>query len=66
MKAILEFSLPEEQADFDVAQKGYLYACVLEELDEFLRRKTKYEEKESITIEEIRQELHTLRLNRGI
>lgn len=66
MKAILEFSLPEEQADFDVAQKGYLYACVLEELDESLRRKTKYEEKESITIEEVRAEIRNLKDRYGV
>jgi len=43
-KAILEFDLPEETEDFQYAVKGSHFACVIDELDNFLRAKLKYEE----------------------
>jgi hypothetical protein len=42
MKAILEFNLPEDQQDFDLATKGMEFWSVLWELDQDLRSKTKY------------------------
>jgi hypothetical protein len=42
MKAILEFNLPEDQQDFDLATKGLKFWSVLWELDQSLRAKTKY------------------------
>jgi len=42
MKAILEFNLPEDQQDFDLATKGMQFWSVLWELDQDLRSKTKY------------------------
>lgn len=44
MKAVLEFSLPEDQDDFDIATNGWKYRSVLCEIDNFLRLKLKYEE----------------------
>jgi hypothetical protein len=43
MKAKLEFDLPEEQDDFEVASNGWKYRSVLFDLDNFLRNKLKYE-----------------------
>ena len=42
MKAILEFNLPEEQEDFDLAIKGrdWWYACF--EMKQWLRQQTKH------------------------
>ena len=42
MKAILEFNLPDDQQDFDLATSGLKFWSVLWELDQSLRSKTKY------------------------
>lgn len=63
MKAILEFSLPEEQDSFKTACNAVSYSLVLWDLDQFLRGKIKYEplteEKEAI-YQELRDKLHEL------
>ena len=41
-KAILEFSLPEDQDDFDFANNGGRYYSILFELDQYFRNKVKY------------------------
>ena len=42
MKAILEFNLPEDQQEFDLATKGMAFWSILWDLDQSLRAKTKY------------------------
>jgi hypothetical protein len=42
MKAILEFNLPEDQQDFELATKGMKFWSILWDLDQSLRAKTKY------------------------
>ena len=42
MKAILEFNLPDDQQEFDLANSGIKFWSVLWELDQDLRAKTKY------------------------
>ena len=42
MKAILEFNLPDDQQDFDLANSSLKFWSVLWELDQSLRAKTKY------------------------
>ena len=42
MKAILEFNLPDDQEEFDLATSGLKFWSVLWELDQDLRAKTKY------------------------
>jgi len=44
MKAILKYNLPEEQEEFDIANKGWKYRSALIEIDEYLRSKIKYDE----------------------
>jgi hypothetical protein len=44
VQAVLKFQLPEEESEFAAAQKGSLALALLGELDEWLRRKIKYEE----------------------
>jgi hypothetical protein len=61
MKAILEFNLPEEQCEFKDAQEGGFYKAVLQEFDNYLRGKLKYEELSSndqALLETVRQKLH--------
>jgi hypothetical protein len=42
MKATLEFSLPEDQPEFNNAIKGGDWKHVCWEMDQYLRRNTKY------------------------
>jgi hypothetical protein len=42
MKAILEFNLPDDQQDFELATKGLKFWSILWDLDQSLRSKTKY------------------------
>ena len=42
MKAILEFNLPDDQQDFEMASNAMKFWSVLWELDQDLRAKTKY------------------------
>ena len=57
MKAVLEFDLPEEQEEYKLHMEGPKYSLVLYDLDNFLRNKYKYEDQETITIEEVRNKL---------
>jgi hypothetical protein len=45
MKGTLEYNLPEERFDFEIATKAMDYRNVIEELIEWLRREIKYNEK---------------------
>ena len=60
MKAILEFNLPEEQVEFDLAVNGNKWSFVAWKVDQELRSKIKYSE--SITEEQrdIYQEVRNL------
>jgi len=42
MRAILEFNLPEEQSDFDLAANGAKAQVALWEMDQWLRAQYKY------------------------
>lgn len=61
MKGILEFNLPEDSEDFELAKHGWKYKALLDDFYNYLRSKSKYEDIESLTIEEIREELLALR-----
>lgn len=43
MKGVLEFNLPEEQKEFNLAQNGGYYKAVLDDLDNLLRNVIKYD-----------------------
>jgi len=65
MKAILEFNLPDEQQDYDLANNGLNFWRVLYELDQELRAKTKYAaddlpQDKYDAYQEIRDKLHEL------
>jgi len=65
MKAILEFNLPEDQQEFDLATKGMKFWSILWELDQSLRSKTKYApddlpQDKYDAYQEIREELREL------
>lgn len=63
MKAILEFTLPEEQEEFEHAQKGWQYLGQIEEFDNWLRGQLKYcelDEKTAAAYELCRKKLREL------
>jgi predicted nucleotidyltransferase len=63
MKAILEFNLPEDQADFDFAVQGGKMYSALWDISQELRRLWKYEEldeKEWAMVERIRDKFYEI------
>jgi transcriptional regulator of acetoin/glycerol metabolism len=60
MKATLEYNLPEEQSEHADALNGYKWRGICQELDNILRNKMKYENVETMRLEDIRKELHQL------
>jgi len=55
MKAILEYSLPEDHEAFKIALKADRNSILIESLFNLLRNKQKYENKKSIAIDELRE-----------
>jgi len=71
MKATLEFNLPEDQQEFDLATKAFKLWSVLWELDQSLRSKTKYApdslpQDKYDAYQEVRDELRELMSENGI
>jgi hypothetical protein len=71
MKAILEFNLPDDQQDFDLAVSSMKFWSVLFDLDQSLRAKTKYApdnlpQDKYDAYQEIRDELRELMSNNDI
>jgi hypothetical protein len=71
MKAILEFNLPDDQQDFELASNAMKFWSVLYELDQDLRSKTKYasddlSQDKYDAYQEVRDILHELMSNNNI
>jgi coproporphyrinogen III oxidase len=72
MKAILEFNLPEEQSDFDLANNGSKMHSVLWDMDQWLRAQYKYmpdneySEDKYETYEKCREHLREIMLENGV
>ena len=66
MKAILEFDLPEEQEQFDAANKGMDCALLVWHLDEFIRNKIKYEQDRDGVLQLVRNELNFQMEEKGL
>ena len=63
MKAILEFNLPDDQQEYELANNALNFWRVLYELDQELRAKTKYApddlpEDKYDAYQEVREKLH--------
>lgn len=54
MKATLKFKLPQEKEEFNHALNGIYYIKVLHDLDQKLRNMWKYENIETVSIDDIR------------
>ena len=69
MKAILEFDLPEDKEEFDVASKGMDWALLAWDIDQLLRNKLKYSDLLPNTraeLEEIRDTLNEMLVDKGL
>ena len=58
MKAILEFNLPEDKEEFDVASRGMDWALLAWDMDQFIRNKIKYEQDRDGVLQLVRAELN--------
>jgi hypothetical protein len=69
MRATLNFNLPEEREEFELAQHGSAYSIVLSDLDNFLRNALKYgnlTELEDKIYDDLRNKLHELANDNGV
>jgi len=72
MKAILEFNLPEDQSDFDLAVNGAKAQVALWEMDQWLRAQYKYmsdaeySEDKYETFEKCRERLREIMFENGL
>ena len=72
MKAILEFNLPEDQSEFDLAVNGAKAQVTLWELDQWLRAQYKYMADEEYsedkyeTFEKCRDQLREIMFENGL
>lgn len=60
MIAKLIFKLPDDEGDFELARNGWRYKSVIEEMYNWLRQLTKYQDKDTVTVEEVREKLAEL------
>jgi len=58
MKAILEFNLPEEEEQFNAANKGMDWALLVWHIDQFIQNKIKYEQDRGGVLQLVRNELN--------
>lgn len=69
MKATLSFNLPEEREEFELSCKAPNYAIVVEDFQNFLRKKLKYEsltEAEAKIYEHVQEEFFDILRSREI
>jgi len=64
MKAYLIFNLPEEREEFHYAQKGIDYSIALDEVDNHLRNRLKYEQLSDEVYEALEQVRNVLQENK--
>jgi hypothetical protein len=58
MKVILEFELPEDKEEYDVASKGMDWALIVWHIDQFIQNKIKYEQDRDGILQLVRNELN--------
>ena len=64
MKAVLEFSLPEEREEFDSAANGWKWQSVVWDFDQMLREKIKHGNQEELV--PVREALNDLITDHGL
>lgn len=60
MKAKLTYKLPEERIEHMHAMQGSAYSVIIHDLDQWLRNEQKYQQRESVPVEEVRDRLREL------
>ena len=66
MKAILEFDLPEDKEDFEVASKAMDWSILAWDIDQFIRNKIKYEQDREGVLQLVRNELNFQMEEKGL
>ena len=69
MKAILEFNLPEDKEEFEVASKAMDWSLVVWDMEQHLRKKLKYDndyETPNQALEHMRETLNELLVDKGL
>ena len=66
MKAILEFNLPEDQEQFNVAVKAMDWALLAWDIDQFIRNKIEYEQDRDGVLQLVRNELNFKMEEKGL
>ena len=66
MKAILEFELPEDKENFDASAKGMDWALLVQDIDQFIRNKIKYEQDRDGVLQLVRNELNFQMEEKGL
>ena len=64
MKGVLEFTLPEEQEEFKLAQDAWKYSIIIDEMFNWLRSLEKHQNVKKLTVEQVRTKLVELRSER--
>ena len=59
MKANLEYNLPDDQEQFDVASKSMDWAFLVWDIDQFIRNKIKYDQDTNGVLQLVRDRLST-------
>ena len=66
MKAILEFDLPEDKEEFEVASKAMDWSILAWDIDQFIRNKIKYEQDRDGVLQLVRNELNFQMEQKGL
>ena len=66
MKAILEFNLPENEEQFNAANKGMDWALLVWHIDQFIQNKIKYEQDRDGVLQLVRNELNFQMEEKGL
>ena len=66
MKAILEFNLPEDKEEYDIASKGMDWALLVLDIDQFIRNKIKYEQDRDGILQLVKNELNFQMEEKGL
>ena len=70
MKAILEFNLPEDKVDFDLATKAYNLWHVCWQMDQYLRKEIKYNDDKSFEevklLQKLREEINGFMIENNV
>ena len=66
MKAILEFDLPEEEEQFNAANRGMDWALLVWHIDQFIQNKIKYEQDRDGVLQLVRNELNFQMEEKGL